>query len=674
MLSGSFLQVYAYTERGFNQYLNDLPYTGTDFEDAYNYAITQSDKNVILYYGKTQVTASSAKQGFIVAVFEQDVYLYRGGVTLYGYTTTDGTTRIRPTIIKNFSNGVENNPNPSSTSLLFESSTSEATIYYNKNIYKSTISTNKEFGLLQEDFQPEPTPYPTATPLPLPSQTPLPTSTPLPVISPTPYPEDHGHEEQQQYLYLTNFDLIRANRFFLAYGFEDDRIDLWQNDYQEVTEGTIAGSFDIVGYSDGQEKGHYSYSEWSRIQDEYGADYVLTLNSTGYSYYEQHFPLACRVTAVTGEAEPDEWTCKNNWDSDELDSDLYTLVVTPKAPTGQGHDDEIYEHNGLLYMEQVKSGSELVNGAGNGEIIGELHEVTNSDGTSYQTFRWKSSSIVDVTKRTRIYANVLYAPENLVPLNGLNDFDDGNRFQLYSKTFEYNSENPPVVIYLVYDGAYNSTIFTNGALSWNPWKYENQSKVFTGSITKTAKISGGGIVECVTFQDFSDGDIVGADLEFTSGIGSVQPLYVGSLLGIPDDVYALLYGITAGAANTNQIKTSIKELKDELSDTSQASEVTSQLSNVLTDVSDKGFSYPIESLQQIKQGLDGVTSTRSIRLPALFAPDEYYEIRFDIIENELPALWVFIQAVINMACSISLIRMLIGFIKGFFDFGGTNDS
>lgn len=640
-------------------FASDLPYEGSDFENAYNYAITLNDQNVILYYGKTQVSGNSSVIGYIVCVFDNDVYFKRSNNYLYGYTTESGNTRIRPINIRNYHSNGYSTPNPSSTSLLFESASEGGNIYYNGQVYKSENASTGNLNLIKEIFQPEPTPYPSPSPSPLPSENPLPSVTPIPVITPTPFPEEHGHEIEHQYLYLTDFNLIRANRFFLAYGFQDNRIDLWTNDYVETTEGYLNGTFDIIGYSDGRETGHFSYSEWSRIQDEYGADYVLTLNTTGYSVYDQHFPLACRVTAVTGEAEPDEWTCKTNWDLDGLDSDLYTLVVTPKAPTGQGHDDEIFEHNGLLYMEQIKSGSEIENGAGNGQIIGELHEVTSSDGTSSQTFIWKTSSIIDVTKRTRIYANVLYAPENLTCLNGFNDFELGNEgFQYYSKTFSYQSDNPPVIVSIVYDGVYNASVFSDGVLSYVPYKVINGEKIYQGEIYKDARISGGGVCQIAYFSGFENGDIVGTDIYIDSGFGSIQPIYVGYYRQVPDEVYAIMHGVTQGQAQTDAIIQNAQQIAQDMTSVNNQTIENGVIADTIQfadALEEKGYTYGFQQVAGLKNSLMAVEPQSRISLPAIFDTSKYWVLDLAVVEQNLPQLWTFGRGLIHIWLALNLI-------------------
>lgn len=638
-----------------NAYIEDFPpsWQSTNLNNAYNKAIQLSSQ-------------------YQVAIFRSDndfILVYGNGLNYYQYFASIGSVNFYTTVNGQsqtntyritFSNNTETEPVSARTSI----NITDTNFYCNSGFNKH--NTGQELTRHLEIFQvsptpeptPTPTPYPSPTPSPLPTVTPLPSETPSPVITPTPFPEDHGHEIQQQYLYLTDFNLIRANRFFLAYGFQDNRVDLWTNDYVETTAGTITGSFDIIGYTDGQETGHYSYSEWSRIQDEYGADFVLTLNSTGYGVYAQHSPLACRVTMVSGDSEPDEWTCKTNWET-ELDSDLYTLVVTPKQPTGQGHDDEIFEHNGLLYMEQVKSGSELVNGAGNGQIIGELHEVTNSDGTSSQTFQWKTTSIIDVTKRTRIYANVLYAPENLQCLNGFNDFEAGNEgFQYYSKTFTYDPENPPVIVSLVYDGVYNASVFSNGVLSYVPYKVVNGEKIYQGEMIKDARISGGGVCQIAYFNGFSNGDIVGTDIYIDSGFGSIQPIYVGYYKQVPAEVYAIMHGITQGQAQTEAIIENAQQIAEDMTSVnantvdSAVMADTVQFANALEE---KGYTYGFQQVAGLKNSLMAVEPVSRVQLPAIFDTSKSWVLDLSIVETYLPNLWTFGRGLIHIWLALNLI-------------------
>lgn len=285
--------------------------------------------------------------------------------------------------------------------------------------------------------------------------------------------------------------------------------------------------------------------------------------------------------------------------------------------------------------------------------------MTNSDGTSSQTFQWKTTSIIDVTKRTRIYANVLYAPENLQCLNGFNDFEVGNEgFQYYSKTFTYDTENPPVIVSLVYDGVYNASVFSNGVLSYVPYKIVNGEKIYQGEMIKDARISGGGVCQIAYFSGFENGDIVGTDIFIDSGFGSIQPIYVGYYKQVPAEVYAIMHGITQGQAQTEAIIENAQQIAEDMTSVnantvdSAVMADTVQFANALEE---KGYTYGFQQVAGLKNSLMAVEPVSRVQLPAIFDTSKSWVLDLSIVETYLPNLWTFGRGLIHIWLALNLI-------------------
>lgn len=627
-------------------YATDLPFNDNDFNNAYNYAINNNDKNIILYYGKTQVSGNSSVIGYIVCIFDDDVYLRRSNNYLYGYQDIEGNSRLRPNSIRNYHNGGYSTPNPSSTSLLFESASAGGNIYYNGNVYRTSVSSTGNLNLINEIFQPEPTPTPTPTPEP--------TITPIPTELPFQIP---GNEKQLQYLYLTDMNLIRANRFFLAYGFSDDRLDIWQSYYEEASHGFQQGNVTFSGSINGTTYENISLSEASRlIQTASGIEEIT--GQYGYFINLSDMKYACAVTGVTGSAAPDQWECQPESNGALGDDDIFITIDSAYHSTEATGNPPVYWRVYTVGGDQFQE-----TGSISGTEVGTISETTDAAGNVITEIAWKTTSFLNVEHRSRIYANVLYAPEGLQCLNGLDDFDTGNaNFQRASKTFMYQDDNHPVICALIYDGTYNSSIFSGGVLEYTPWKVVNGSKVYTGSIIPTTRISGGGVVHLAEFTDFQNGDIVGCDITILSGFGSIQPLYVGPYSAVPDEIYALINGITAGQAQTDQMIEMIKETAEELTavnNNAVTTDINTNQSALTQALTSKGYTYPLVQISGLKESLMAVEPVGQIQLPAIFKSGESWILDLTVVENYLGPLWNFGRGLLYIWLALNIMDMLM---------------
>ena len=230
-----------------------------------------------------------------------------------------------------------------------------------------------------------------------------------------------------------------------------------------------------------------------------------------------------------------------------------------------------------------------------------------------------------------------------------------------TKRFNNRPDDPFTVIILSTSGTYlyGDHVYEYYSSAWND----------EGNLSHANRYYiGGWFVQKFEFYDTNAGNRP-MYVDFRN-LTSFIPVYSGYKNSMSNDLYRWLYG---SDREIEAIQTQTQQEAQQHEEVMSTDEI-SNLGDVSDGIIDTGTEkmgdllFPIQHVIDTADELANVNATGQVRLPAIFANDEYWVLDLTVFERKLPQAWTFIQSLCQLAVAIYMIHGLYNLIAG-----GLND-